>query len=167
MIKTIVRASFVVVAIAAAAGSASAQVTQTQSFDVVVPSTNTFTVSGSPILAPSAIAAGADSSQAIDALTTYSVSTNSAVAGAVTAHLSTGAVPTGTKLYVKFTATGDNTSSEQSLEGTSSTVTVPVLDGLANESVTGQAITYRFVVTPTAAAATTGLVVTFTYTPGA
>lgn len=171
MIKTLLRTALLTVVISAvAAGSASAQQTAMQTVSLEIAASNDFTVTGAPTLAPNAIAAGQDTNVAADSTTAkYNVSTNATgtTSGSITAHISTGAVPTGTRLLVKFVATGDNVATEQELNDVTSASPVQVLSGLANETVTDGGIIYTFKVT---AAATptitpTDVVVTYTFTP--
>ena len=173
MMKTLLRTTLLAAVVTAVvAGSASAQQTATQTVSLTVASSNDFTVTGAPTLAPAAITAGQDTSVAADSATAkYNVSTNATgtTSGSITAHISSGGVPTGTSLLVKFVATGDNVATEQQLNGVTSASPVQVLSGLSNETVTDGGIIYTFKVT---AAATptitpTDVVVTYTFTPAA
>lgn len=164
MIKNIVRATVVAVAMTAVVGGTAAA--QTQDVSMTVASTNTLSFSGTATVAPAAIAAGAASSTA-QSVTKYSVSTNDTSARKITAYISAGVVPAGATLKVLFTATKTgHTAAEQTLNGvTTAAGAVTVLSGFKSESVTDANVTHTFIVTPTTPAGTTSLTVTYTIAP--
>jgi hypothetical protein len=159
----LIRTFSVAALVLGAAGAASAQgTTATQTVTISVTDLSTIAVSGDP----AALSAAAGGSDATDATTTYTVTTNSATAKKITGFISS-AMPTGTTLSVAL-ADPDGVGAAASagaviLSATTSGAAQDLVTGITQLNASGKQISYVLHADVTAVAASNlSQTVTFT-----
>lgn len=134
-----------------------AATTATATVSFTISSINSISVSGSPAsLNISSATAGSQPSNAVDASTTYSVTTNNSNKSIIVSSASN--FPTNTTLNIGLQAPSGATSTPQNV----STVSSTLVTGITQLVASGLTITYTFTATVAAAQATSAIVVTYT-----
>ncbi len=151
--------SFICVVVALLQGTAHGAQTGTTAVTFTFQAINEIAVTGSPTLTINSAIAGQQPKPAIDASSTYSISTNG-TNKRITASINT-QMPANTTLEIQLTAPGSGTSMGYK---TLSTVAADVVTGISYVAAASKTITYRFSATTAAGVLTKSCTVTLTLT---